>query len=266
MNLSLNSKVALITGGSRGIGAATVRLFAQSGAKVVFNYQSAKDQADALVRECGAANCRAVQCELSSPEAAGQLVSAAVSAFGRLDILVANHGIWPPEDAPVDRMSDEQWHRTIAVNLDSVFGLIKHSVAQMKKQRRQAAQSGGQPADPAGHIVLVSSTAGQRGEAFHCDYAASKGAVISMVKGLSTELARDGIRVNCVAPGWVATDMSAATLNDPTTRAKLFGTIPLGRVGTPDEIAGPILFLCTPYAGFITGEIFNVNGGAVLVG
>ena len=267
MNLSLDSKVALITGGSRGIGAATVRLFAQSGAKVVFNYQSAKDQADALVRECGATNCRAVQCELSSPQAAGKLVAEAVAAFGRLDIMVANHGIWPPEDAPIDRMTDEQWHRTIAINVDSVFGLIKHSVAQMKKQERQIESAKGDPPPPPiGHIVLVSSTAGQRGEAFHCDYAASKGALISMVKGLSTELARDGIRVNCVAPGWVATDMSKAALNDPPTRAKVFGTIPLGRVGTPDEIAGPILFLCTPYAGFITGEIFNVNGGAVLVG
>jgi 3-oxoacyl-[acyl-carrier protein] reductase len=117
-----------------------------------------------------------------------------------------------------------------------------------------------------GDSVRVSSTAGQRGEAFHCDYAASKGALISMVKGLSTELARDGIRVNCVAPGWVDTDMSATALNDPTTREKIFRGIPLGRVGTPDEIAGPILFLCTPYAGFITGEVFNVNGGAVLVG
>jgi 3-oxoacyl-[acyl-carrier protein] reductase len=261
VNLSLNSKVALITGGSRGIGAAAVRLFVEAGAKVVFNYQSARTQADELVRKCGAANCRAVQCELSSPKAAEQLVTAAVTAFGRLDILVANHGIWPPEDAPVDHMTDEQWHRTIAVNLDSVFGLIKHSVAQMKKQRSQSA-----PSDAAGHIVLVSSTAGQRGEAFHCDYAASKGAVISMVKGLSTELARDGIRVNCVAPGWVATDMSEAALNDPPTRARVFATIPLGRVGTPEEIAGPILFLCTPHAGFITGEIFNVNGGAVLVG
>jgi 3-oxoacyl-[acyl-carrier protein] reductase len=267
VNVSLNSKVALITGGSRGIGAATVRLFVEAGAKVVFNYQSARTQADELVRKCGAANCRAVQCELSSPKAAEQLVSAAVTAFGRLDILVANHGIWPPEDAPVDRMSDEQWHRTIAVNLDSVFGLVKHAVAQMKKQRSQSSKSGGDPAtEPAGHIVVVSSTAGQRGEAFHCDYAASKGAVISMVKGLSTELARDGIRVNCVAPGWVATDMSEAALNDPPTRARVFATIPLGRVGTPEEIAGPILFLCTPHAGFITGEIFNVNGGAVLVG
>jgi 3-oxoacyl-[acyl-carrier protein] reductase len=253
MNLTLNSKVALITGGSRGIGAAAVRLFAAAGAKVVFNYQSAKAQAEDLVRECGAPNCRALQSDLSTTEAAERLVSSAISAFGRLDILVANHGIWPPEDAPIDRMSDEQWHRTIAVNLDSVFSLVKHSVGQMKKQ-------GG------GHIVLVSSTAGQRGEAFHCDYAASKGALISMVKGLSTELARDRIYINAVAPGWVDTDMSASVLNDPATRGKIFRGIPLGRVGTPEEVAGPILFLCTPYAGFITGEVCNVNGGSVLVG
>ena len=260
MNLTLNSKVALITGGSRGIGAAAVRMFVAAGAKVVFNYQAAKAPAEDLVRACGAENCRAVQSDLSTTEAAQQLVSSAIAAFGRLDILVANHGIWPPEDAPIERMSDEQWHRTIAVNLDSVFALVKHAVGQMKKQG--AASSG----SAAGHIVLVSSTAGQRGEAFHCDYAASKGALISMVKGLSTELARDRIHVNCVAPGWVATDMSAAALNDPPTREKVFRAIPLGRVGTPDEIAGPILFLCTPYAGFITGEVFNVNGGAVLVG
>jgi 3-oxoacyl-[acyl-carrier protein] reductase len=269
----------LITGGSRGIGAATVRLFAAASAKVVFNYQSAKAQAEKLVQECGAANCQAVQSDLSTPQSAGHMVSSAVAAFGRLDILVANHGIWPPEDVPVDEMTDEQWHRTIAVNLDSVFGLVKHAVGQMKKQAAAAgkgasradhsasAGGSGTGAPPAaGNVVLVSSTAGQRGEAFHCDYAASKGALISMVKGLSTELARDGIRVNCVAPGWVDTDMSAAALNDPPTRAKVFGTIPLGRVGTVEEIAGPILFLCTPYAGFITGEIFNVNGGAVLVG
>jgi 3-oxoacyl-[acyl-carrier protein] reductase len=253
MDLRLNSKVALVTGGSRGIGAAAVRLFVGAGAKVVFNYLTAKAQADALVRECGQENCRAIQSDLRTPAGAQGLVTSVIAEFGRVDILVANHGIWPPLDAPIDRMSDEQWRRTIAVNLDSVFGLVKHSVAQMKRQ-------GG------GHIVLVSSTAGQRGEAFHCDYAASKGALISMVKGLSTELARDGIYVNCVAPGWVETDMSKAALEDPPTREKIFRTIPLGRVGTPEEIAGPILFLCTPQAGFITGEVFNVNGGAVLVG
>ena len=254
MNLTLNSKVALITGGSRGIGAAAVRMFVAAGAKVVFNYQAAKAPAEDLVRECGAGNCRAVQSDLSTTEAAQQLVSSAISAFGRLDILVANHGIWPPEDAPIERMSDEQWHRTIAVNLDSVFSLVKHSVAQMKKQ------------GSTGHIVLVSSTSGQRGEAFHCDYAATKGALISMVKGLSTELASAHIYINAVAPGWVNTDMSAPALNDPAARKKIFSGIPLGRVGTPEEIAGPILFLCTPHAGFITGEVFNVNGGAVLVG
>jgi 3-oxoacyl-[acyl-carrier protein] reductase len=262
MNLSLNSKVALITGGSRGIGAATVRMFAEAGAKVVFNYQSARKQAEDLVRECGEQNCYAVPCDLSTVEAAQRLVSTAIANFGRLDILVANHGIWPPEDMPIDRMPDEQWHRTVAVNLDSVFALVKHSVAQMKKQGGRSGDSG----SPTGHIVLISSTAGQRGEAFHCDYAATKGALISMVKGLSTELARDRIYINCVAPGWVDTDMAAPALNDPPTRDKVFGAIPLGRVGKPEEIAAPVLFLCTPHAGFITGEVFNVNGGAVLVG
>src|SRR5271157_1750829 len=252
--LALEGKVALITGGSRGIGAETVRLFAEAGARVVFSYRQAREQAEALAAECGGtAKCVAVEQDLSSPADGRALVAAAVAAFGRLDILVANHGIWPSEDAPIDRMSDEQWHRTIAVNLNSVFSLVKHSVGQMKKQ-------GG------GYIVLVSSTSGQRGEAFHCDYAATKGALISMVKGVSTELAGDGIYINAVAPGWVDTDMSASALNDPPTREKIFANIPLGRVGTPEEIAGPILFLCTPYAGFITGEVFNVNGGAVLVG
>ena len=271
MNLTLDSRVALITGGSRGIGAAAVREFVAAGAKVVFNYQSAKTEAEALMRECGEANCRAVKSDLSTTEAARDLVAKAVAVFGRLDILVANHGIWAPADAPIELMSDEQWHRTIAVNLDSVFSLVKHSVGQMKKQsadssKGAAVKAEGSPLPAAGHIVLISSTSGQRGEAFHCDYAATKGALISMVKGLSTELARDRIYINAVAPGWVYTDMSAPALNDPPTRDKIFRGIPLGRVGTPEEIAGPILFLCTPYAGFITGEIFNVNGGAVLVG
>jgi 3-oxoacyl-[acyl-carrier protein] reductase len=258
MHLSLSGKVALITGGSRGIGAAAVRMFTAAGARVLFNYEKSKQLADPLVREAGADNCAAVKCNLSGTDTARELVASTVGRFGRLDILVANHGVWPAEDVPIDQMGEAQWRNTVAINLDSVFALIKHSVAQMKKQERSGSA--------ARHIVLVSSTAGQRGEAFHCDYAATKGALISMVKGLSTELARDGIYVNCVAPGWVDTDMSAAALNDPKSRAAIFATIPLGRVATPEEIAAPILFLCTPQAGFITGEVFNVNGGAVLVG
>jgi 3-oxoacyl-[acyl-carrier protein] reductase len=252
--LSLEGKVAVVTGGSRGIGAAVVKSFTQAGAKVLFNYQRARDEAERLARDCGEAQCAAVQCELSSAEGARQLMSAAMQRFGQVDIVVGNHGIWPPNDMPIDKMTDEQWRQTMAINLDSIFGLVKYGVAEMKKR------------SAGGHIVLISSTAGQRGEAFHCDYAASKGAVISMVKGLSTELARDGIYVNCVAPGWVETDMAAPALRDPEISKRVYATIPLGRVGKPEEIAATVLFLCTPHAGFITGEIVNVNGGAVLVG
>lgn len=254
VNLSLNGKVALITGGSRGIGAATVKMFVEAGARVAFNYQKSRAEAERLVRECGQDNCLAFEADLSGMELARDLVGAAVHNFGRLDVLVANHGIWPAEDIPVDRMADEHWRRTLATNLDSVFAVLKHAVARMKQQRQ------------GGRIVVVSSTAGQRGEAFHADYAASKGALISMVKGLSTELAAHGIYVNCVAPGWVETDMAAPALADPGYRERVFRSIPLGRVAKPEEIAAPILFLCTEHAGFITGEIFNINGGAVLVG
>lgn len=259
ITLSVEGRVALITGGSRGIGAACVRAFAEAGAKVAFNYLRAKDAADALVAKIGAERCAAIQADLSSMDNAETLVKATVERFGSLDILVANHGIWPAEDIPIDEMKREHWSRTVATNLDSVFALVKHSVAQMKRQERVAGKA-------AGHIVLVSSTAGQRGEAYHADYAATKGALISMTKGLSTELARKGIYVNCVAPGWVDTDMARPALTDPEMRERILSVLPLGRVAKPEEVAVPILFLCTDHAGFITGEIFNVNGGAVLVG
>jgi 3-oxoacyl-[acyl-carrier protein] reductase len=258
ISLSLAGKTALITGGSRGIGAATVRMFATAGAQVAFNYQKARSQAEALVKDLGEDSCAAFPCDLNGTKSAEDLVSATVKRFGRLDIMVANHGVWPAEDVPVEKMPDEQWRNTLSVNLDSVFALVKHSVAQMKKQPKLGAA--------AGHIVLVSSTSGQRGEAFHMDYSATKGALISMVKSLSSELINHGIYANCVAPGWVATDMSMPALNDPPTRDAIFATIPMGRVGTPEEIAAPILFLCTEHAGFISGEVFNVNGGAVLAG
>jgi 3-oxoacyl-[acyl-carrier protein] reductase len=254
VTLDLSGKVALITGGSRGIGAAAVKMFVEAGAHVFFNYHRAQADAEDLARECGQETCGFMQIQLDHADSGGEMVEQCVRRFGRLDILVANHGIWPAQDVPIDRMSEQQWRNTMGINLDSVFGLIKCSVAQMKAQK-----SGG-------HVVIISSTAGQRGEAFHCDYAASKGAVISMVKGLSTELAPEGIHVNCVAPGWVDTDMAAPAINDPVVRERVFRTIPLGRVGTPEEVAAAILFLCTSHAGFITGEVLNVNGGAVLVG
>ena len=271
--LSLEGKVALITGGSRGIGAETVRLFTAAGARVAFNYRVAADEAQALVSECGGPErCVAIQQELSTPEEGRALVAKALELFGRLDCLIVNHGIWAAASAPIEEMSQAQWSRTLSVNLDSVFGLVQAGVAQMQSQGRAAgASSDGSIAaagysGASGYIVLISSTAGQRGEAFHADYAVTKGALISLTKSLSSELARDGIYVNCVAPGWVATEMSAPALGDEGTRGGIFAGIPLGRVATPREIAGPILFLCTPLAGFISGEVLNVNGGAVLVG
>jgi len=261
-DLNLDGKVALVTGGSRGIGAETVRLLREAGARVAFSYRKARAEADALVAECGGTgdrDCVAIEQELSSPADGRKLVESAVAAMGRLDILVANHGVWEAEDVPVTQMDDAQWRHTLAVNLDAVFGLVQAAVAHMGNNPLHECGA-------RGHIVLISSTAGQRGEAYHVDYAVTKGALISLTKSLSTELAPKGIRVNCVAPGWVATDMSKATLADPATGPKIAATIPVGRVATPREIAGPIVFLCTPLAGFISGEVLNVNGGAVLVG
>ena len=251
VRLVLENKVALITGGSRGIGAETVRLFVEAGARVAFSYEKARDRAEALVAECGGPErCVAIQQELSTPEDGRALVAAAIQAFGRLDALVANHGIWEPADAPIAEMKDAQWRRTLGVNLDSVFGLVQAAVAEFERQPRLA----------------DAETAGQRGEANHADYAVTKGALISLTKSLSSELAGKGIRANCVAPGWVQTEMSAGTLADPEWGPRIAAGIPVGRPAHPREIAGPILFLCTPLAGFISGEVLNVNGGAVLAG
>ena len=253
-----------------------MHMFVEAGAGVVFNYRQAHDRARKLVQECGAERCLAVPLELEGTAGARELIAATVQRFGQLDLLVANHGIWEAQDVPINEMKDEQWARTMATNLDSVFAVVKYAVEQMKAQMGKGREErptlngvkrgGIAVTGSAGRIVLISSTAGQRGEAYHCDYAASKGALISMTKGLATELAPDRIAVNCVAPGWIGTDMSAPVLNDPGMRDRIRQAIPLGRTGTPEEVAAPVLFLCTEHAGFITGEIFNVNGGAVLVG
>jgi len=272
VTLSLAGRTALITGGSRGIGAATVRLFHKAGARIAFSYHAAADQAEALAAELGGPNfCLPIQQALATPEDGETLISRTLEAFGDLDILVANHGIWPPVPTTVADMSTAQWRRTQATNVDSVFGLVHAAAAHMLTRPRPAADqqvsAGNVPLQPArGHIVTVASAAGQRGEGGHADYAASKGAIITFTKSLSWELAPHGIYANCVAPGWTHTEMTGSVFDRPEDAARTNPTIPVGRPAHVDEIAGPILFLCTPLAGFISGEIFNVNGGAVLAG
>jgi 3-oxoacyl-[acyl-carrier protein] reductase len=231
VSLSLEDKVVLVTGGSRGIGAATVRLLRQAGARVVFSYRSAERQAAELAAACGGDEvCRALRQELATVEDGQALVAAAAKVFGRLDCLVVNHGIWPPHDQPIATMSAAQWRGTLGVNLDSVFGLVQAAVAQMLGQAKTHVPKAGHgaPGSVRGHVVLIASTAAQRGEAFHADYAASKGALISLTKSLSSELAPQGILCNCVAPGWVRTEMSEATLSDPVAAKKALG-LKIGR-------------------------------------
>jgi len=253
--ISLAGKAALITGGSRGIGAAAVKLFAQAGADVIFSYNASKEAAKQVEREAAKHGTRveAFKADAGKHDDNRKLVEHCVKRLGRLDILVPNAGIWNLEDLPIENMAEKQWDDMMRVNLKSVYSLIHFAVPQMIKQK-------------SGKIITISSTAGQRGESFHTHYGASKGAIISLTKGLSTELARHGILVNCVAPGWVATDMSNPVLETKAGKKMAAGVIPLGRAGTADEIAGPILFLASDLANFITGEVLNVNGGSVLCG
>lgn len=253
--ISLAGKAALITGGSRGIGAATVKLFAQAGADVVFSYHRSRESATQVEQEARKHGTRieSLKADLGKMADAKKLVEFTLERLGRMDILVANAGIWNQKDAPIEQLSEREWDGMVRVNLKSVYAVIHYAVPQMIAQH-------------SGRIVAISSTAGQRGESFHTHYGASKGAIISFVKGLATELGRHSIQVNCVAPGWVDTDMSASVLRTKAGLKSALGPIPLGRVGTAEDIAGPILFAASDLATFITGEVINVNGGSVLCG
>ena len=253
--ISLAGKAALVTGGSRGIGAATVKLFARAGADVVFNYHRSREAAAQVEQESRKHGTRieALKADLGKMADAKKLVEFTRERLGRLDILVANAGIWNESDTPIETLTEREWDEMMRVNVKSVYSVIHYAVPHMIAQR-------------GGRIVAISSTAGQRGESLHTHYGASKGAIISFVKGLATELASHNILVNCVAPGWVDTDMSASVLKTKGGLKSAILPIPLKRVATADEIAGPILFAASDLATFITGEVINVNGGSILCG
>ena len=250
--LGLAGRRALVTGGSRGIGAATVRLLAAAGADVMIAYRSRADYAESVAIEARRSRVRAAThaADISTAEGAEQLVQAAVHELGGVDIYVGNAGIWPTEDVSMQSMTPHRWHHTMRQNLDSIF-YTTAAVARV--------------IGTSGRIVLISSTAGQRGEAFHADYAASKGAVISITKSLAVELAPRNVTVNCVAPGWVDTEMVADAISS-SGMDQIARGIPLGRIASADDIAGPVVFLCSALARHVTGEIVNVNGGSVLCG
>jgi len=255
--IDLSGKRAFVTGGGRGIGRATAVMLARAGCSVAVGYRSRGKDAAETVRavEGGGGRGKAVAIggDLGDPAAARQAVAQAAQALGGLDLLIVNHGIWPPDEVPLERMSDAQWDLTMRANLDAVLYVCRAGVPLLPD---------------GGKVVLVSSTAGQRGEAFHADYAATKGAVIALTKSLAVELAPRQISVNCVAPGWVDTEMSQQPYSRDTGTGKheIEETIPLGRVASAEDIAGPIVFLCSDLARHITGEILNVNGGSVLCG
>ena len=254
MDLALEGKRILVTGGSRGIGEATVRLLAQLGARVAFTYRTQHDVTADLVTELAEQghDCVAIHADQRSRADAKRAVEALEAAWGGIDGFVGNAGVWLP--TPADMKDEDNLQSIIETNVMGLFRWHAEVIPAMKR-------SGG------GAIVLISSTAGQRGEAGYSAYAASKGAVISLTKSLASELGPSGIRVNCVAPGWVDTDMSASALrDDPEQRKRIEANFPLGRIPVPADLAGPIVFLLSGWASATHGEILNVNGGTVLCG
>lgn len=252
VTIDLRGRVAVVTGGSRGIGRATVELLARAGAQVVFSYHRRAADAEATAHSVSrwGGRARAVEADVRDPAAVAALFDAADAWGGGVDIVVANAGVWPAAPVALADMPPEQWRATLETNLAGALLTAQEAARRLRSD---------------GRLVLVSSTAAQRGEAFHADYAASKAALHGLAKSLAVELAPRAITVNVVAPGWVDTEMTADALAGPARQA-IEATIPLGRVARAEDVAGPILFLCSPLARHITGAVLSVNGGGVLCG
>ncbi len=245
-------KTAVVTGASRGVGRATALRLAEAGANVVVNYLQAEEKANNVVQLCKekSVDAIAVQGDVSVWQDAQNIAQKTLEKFGRIDLLVLNAGIW--EGSPIEEMSEDTWNRVLNTNLKAAWAMTKACVPAMKKQEK-------------GAIVLVSSTAGQRGEANYSNYAASKGGQISFTKALAAELCPK-IRVNCVAPGWIETAMVRPVFEDENYKASVINSIPLKRMAMTDDVAVSICFLLSDWSRHITCEILNINGGAVLCG
>jgi 3-oxoacyl-[acyl-carrier protein] reductase len=246
--IDLRGRMALVTGGSRGIGAATCRLLAQCGADVAVHFGSSRQPAEDVARDVEAQGRRALllQADLRDVEQ----TTTVVQRLTRLDILIHNAGVWT--HGPLEKLDDKTWGETMRVNLDAVHRITRDALPLLRRSEHAS-------------IVNVASTAAQRGEADHAHYAASKAALLGWTKSLAVELGPH-IRVNAVAPGWVRTEMVERTLADAQRLQTVLGEIPRGRIGEPEEVAAPIVFLASDLAAHITGEVLNVNGGSVRCG
>ena len=236
----LDGRPAIVTGGARGIGAAVSRELAAAGATVCVNYRSGRETAEALAEEIGGI---ALQADVSEPAAAAKLIADAEESLGPLSILVNNAGI--TRDTLIARMSDEEWNEVINTNLNGMFHTCRAVARGMIKRR-------------AGSIVNLTSVVGIHGNAGQTNYAASKAGIIGFTKSLARELGSRGVRVNAVAPGYISTELTDV-LPDEAKDAVLQST-PLARLGDPSDIAGPVRFLCSDEARFVTGDIFLVDG------
>ncbi len=245
-------KTAIVTGSSRGVGRATALRLAEGGADVVVNYLSNEVEALETVEMCKnkGVDSFAVRADVSEFTGAHEIAKQTIERFGRIDLLVCNAGVW--DGAPIEDMSEELWNKVINTNLKSAWAMTKACVPAMKKQ-------------PSAAIVMVSSTSGQRGEAGYSNYSASKGGQIAFTKALASELCPK-IRVNAVAPGWIETAMVREVFGDVVYKESVLKSIPLQRMAATDDIALSICFLLSDWSRHITGEILNINGGAVLCG
>lgn len=250
--IDFTGRRVLVTGGSRGIGAACCRLFAKAGASVLVQYLASDTRAGAILqdlRRISDAPHFVFRCDVTDATQVELLFDAVEARWGGLDCLINNAGVWVHD--PLAQLQPERLQATLSVNVIGPFLCARFAIPRLMGSENAS-------------IVNISSTAGQRGEAFYSAYAASKGALISATKSWSSELAPE-IRVNAVAPGWVDTDMTSETLSG-SYRDQVVASIPLQRIATPQDIAAPVLFLASSLARHITGEILNVNGGSVLVG
>ena len=244
--MKLTGKVALVTGGSRGIGAAVCRTLAQAGAKVAVCYAGNTAAAEKTVADCQAmgAEAFAIQADVSDPAACQAMVDQVLSRFGRIDILVNNAGI--TRDNLLLRMSEEDFDRVLDTNLKGAFSCMKAVYRPMMKQK-------------SGRIISISSIVGLHGNAGQANYAASKAGLIGMSKAVAKELAGRGVTVNLVAPGFIDTDMTAAL--PEAARQALLSSIPMARLGAPKDVANAVAFLASDEAGYITGQVLSVDGG-----